>query len=146
MDFAMPPELQSPEIAAFANGFPLALLQAGVTAVMLVFGAALYALLTPHKEITLIREGNSAAALSFAGVLIGLTIPLCTALTTSTSLLEIGLWGVGAIFVQLLIFRLTDFMLHGLPQRIQDGEMSAAILLFGAKVATALILSAAIAV
>ncbi|HYE46975.1 MAG TPA: DUF350 domain-containing protein [Caulobacter sp.] len=140
----MPPELQSPEIAAFANGFPIALLQAGITLVMLVGGAALYALLTPHKEITLIREGNSAAALSFAGVLIGLTIPLCTALSTSSSLLEIVIWGAGGIFVQLLVFRITDFVLHGLPQRIQEGELSAALLLVGAKVATALILSAAI--
>ncbi|NBB13895.1 DUF350 domain-containing protein [Caulobacter sp. SLTY] len=140
----MPPELQSPEIAAFANGFPIALLQAGITLVMLIAGAALYALLTPHKEITLIREGNSAAALSFAGVLIGLTIPLSTALSTSSSLLEIVIWGAGGIFVQLLVFRLTDFVLHGLPQRIQDGEISAALLLVGAKVSTALILSAAI--
>jgi putative membrane protein len=140
----MPPELQSPEIAAFANGFPIALLQAGITLVMLIAGAALYALLTPHKEITLIREGNSAAALSFAGVLIGLTIPLSTALSTSSSLLEIVIWGAGGIFVQLLVFRLTDFVLHGLPQRIQEGEISAALLLVGAKISTALILSAAI--
>jgi putative membrane protein len=140
----MPPELQSPEIAAFANGFPLALGQAGITMVMLILGATLYALLTPHKEITLIREGNSAAALSFAGVLVALTIPLCTALSTSASLLEIGLWGVAVTFVQLLVFRLTDMVLHGLPQRIQEGEISAALLLVGAKIATALILSAAI--
>lgn len=141
----MPPELQSPEIAAFANGFPLALAHAGVTLVMLVLGATLYALLTPHKEITLIREGNSAAALSLAGVLVALTIPLSTALSTSNSLMDIVIWGTSATFVQLLVFRLTDFVLHGLPQRIQDGEISAALLLVGAKIATALILSAAIA-
>ncbi len=141
----MPPELQSPEIAAFANGFPLALAHAGVTLVMLILGATLYALLTPHKEITLIREGNSAAALSLAGVLVALTIPLCTALSTSNSLMDIVIWGTSATFVQLLVFRVTDFVLHGLPQRIQDGEISAALLLVGAKISTALILSAAIA-
>lgn len=140
----MPTDLQSPEIAAFANGFPFALAQAGVTLVMLILGAALYAVLTPHKEIGLIREGNAAAALSFGGVLVALTIPLATALQSSASLLEIGLWGVAVTFVQLLVFRLTDFVLHGLPQRIQEGEISAALLLVGAKIATALILSAAI--
>ena len=36
-------------------------------------------------------------------------------------------------------------MLRGLPQRIQDGEVAAAALLVGAKLATALILSAAVA-
>lgn len=140
----MPTDLQSPEIAAFANGFPFALAQAGVTLLMLIFGAALYAVLTPHKEISLIREGNAAAALSFGGVLVALTIPLATALQSSASLLEIGLWGVAVTFVQLLVFRLTDMVLHGLPQRIQEGELSAALLLVGAKIATALILSAAI--
>ena len=140
----MPTDLQSPEIAAIANGFPYALAQAGVTLLMLILGAALYAVLTPHKEISLIREGNSAAALSFGGVLVALTIPLATALQSSASLLEIGLWGVAVTFVQLLVFRLTDFVLHGLPQRIQEGELSAALLLVGAKIATALILSAAI--
>ena len=67
----MPSQLQSPEIQAFATGFPITLLHAGVTLTMLVLGAVVYALLTPHKEITLIREGNSAAALSLGGVFVG---------------------------------------------------------------------------
>ena len=46
--------------------------------------------------------------------------------------------------VQLLIFRLVDLILRGLPRRIQEGEMAAAALLVGAKVATALILAAAV--
>jgi putative membrane protein len=65
----------SPEIQAFAAGFPVFLAHAGVTVVILIAAAALYVLLTPHKEITLIREGNTAAALSLAGVLLGLAIP-----------------------------------------------------------------------
>ena len=43
------------------------------------------------------------------------------------------------------MFRLTDFLLHGLPQRIQEGEVAAAALLVCAKVATAIILAAAVA-
>jgi len=46
--------------------------------------------------------------------------------------------------VQLLIFRLVDLVLHGLPRRIQDDEMAAAAMLVGAKIATALILAAAV--
>jgi putative membrane protein len=52
---------------------------------------------------------------------------------------------VATIFVQLLAFRGVDFLLHGLPQRIQEGEVSAAVLLVGAKLAVALILAAAVA-
>jgi putative membrane protein len=135
----------SPEIQAFAQGFPLTLLHAGVTIFLLFLGATLYVLLTPHREIALIRDGNAAAGLSLGGVLLGLAMPLAVSLQASTSLVEIGIWGVSTVIVQLLVFRLTDFVLHGLPQRIREGEMSAAAMLVGAKLATALILAAAVA-
>ena len=141
----MPSQLQSPEVQAFATGFPVTLLHAGVTLVMLILGTTLYALLTPHKEIALIREGNSAAALSLGGVMVGLAIPLAISLTASTSVVEILIWGAATVAVQLLVFRVTDMILKGLPERIQEGEISAAALLVGAKLATALILAAAVA-
>jgi putative membrane protein len=133
----------SPEIQAFAAGFPIFLLHVSVTVAILIAAAAAYILLTPHKEIALIRQGNTAAALSLGGVLVGLAIPLSASLKASTNVIEIGLWGAVTVVVQLLIFRLVDLILHGLPRRIQDGEVSAAALLVGAKLATALILAAA---
>ena len=133
----------SPEIQAFATGFPVFLLHAGVTVVILFLAAAVYILLTPHKEITLIREGNAAAAISLGGVLVGLAMPLASSLKASTNVLEVALWGVVTVFVQLLIFRLVDLVLRGLAKRIQEGEISAAALLVGAKIATALIVAAA---
>ena len=141
----MPSQLQSPEVQAFATGFPIPLLHAGVTLIMLILGTTLYALMTPHKEITLIREGNSAAALSLGGVMVGLAVPLAVSLSAATSVVEIVIWGAATTAVQLLVFRCTDMVLKGLPERIQDGEISAAALLVGAKLATALILAAAVA-
>src|SRR6185437_12472856 len=138
-------QLQSPEIQAFATGFPLTLLHAGLTMLFLIVGASVYILLTPQREIRLIREGNVAAAVSLGGMLVGLAIPLAVSLSASTSAVEIGLWGAATIAVQLLVFRLTDLVLHGLPKRIQDGEMAAAALLVGVKLATAIILAAAMA-
>ncbi|MFN3584445.1 DUF350 domain-containing protein [Phenylobacterium sp.] len=134
----------SPEIQAFATGFPIALLHIVVTMAILVAASALYILLTPHKEIALIREGNTAAAVSLGGVMLGLSIPLAVSLQASTNLIEIGLWGAATVVVQLLVFRLVDLMLHGLPRRIQDGEMAAAALLVGAKLSTAVIVAAAV--
>ena len=141
----MPPQLQSPEIQAFATGFPVTLLHVGVTTLILFLGAVVYVLLTPHREITLIREGNAAAALSLSGVLLGLAIPLAVSMHASTSVIELALWGAATVAVQLLIFRLVDLVLRGLPQRIQEGETAAAALLVGAKLATAVILAAAVA-
>jgi putative membrane protein len=139
----MPSTLQSPELQAFASGFPNALLNAGVALLILLAGAAIYALLTPHREITLIREGNAAAAISLGGVLVGLAIPVAVSLAHSSSLGEMGLWGAASLAVQLLVFRIVDMILHGLPQRIQEGEVAAAAVLVGAKLAVAIILAAA---
>jgi putative membrane protein len=134
----------SPEIQAFASGFPLVLLHAGVSFALLVVGCGVYALLTPHREIQLIREGNGAAALSYGGVIVGLALPLAASLAASSSLIEVALWGAVTVAVQLMIFRLIDFLLTGLPQRIREGEASAAGLLVAAKISVALIFSAAL--
>ena len=136
--------LESPEVQAFATGFPTTVAHLGVTLGLLVVGAVIYALLTPWKEISLIREGNAAAAVAFAGVLVGLAVPLAVSLSVSTSLKDIVLWGVATVVLQLLAFRIVDLLLTGLPQRIREGEVAAAVLLVGAKLATALILAAAL--
>jgi putative membrane protein len=136
--------LESAEIQAFATGFPTTLAHLSVTLVLFGLGAMLYALLTPWKEIALIREGNAAAAVAFAGVLVGLAIPLAVSLSVSTSIKDIAVWGVATVVLQLLAFRIVELMLTGLPQRIREGEIAAAVLLVGAKLSTALILAAAL--
>ena len=136
--------LESAEVQAFASGFPTTLAHLGVTLALLAGGAIIYALFTPWKEIALIREGNAAAAVAFSGVLIGLAIPLAVSLSVSTSLKDITLWGVATVVLQLLAFRIVDLLLTGLPQRIREGEVAAAVLLVGAKLSTALILAAAL--
>jgi putative membrane protein len=139
------PDISSPDIQAFAAGFPVTLAHAGITALMLFIGATLYALLTPYKEIALIREGNAAAAVALGGVLIGLAMPLAASLSASNSVMEIIVWGAATLILQLLVFRIIDFLLTGLPQRIQEGEVSAAVLLVSAKLASAIVLAAAVA-
>jgi len=135
----------SPEVQAFATGFPLTLLHAGVTLLLLVLGSALYTVLSPQKEFPAIDAGHSSAALSLGGVVLGLAIPLAVALSASPSLLEIVLWGTAIVATQLLIFVLIDLLLGGLPQRAREGEMGAAAVLAAARVAAALILAAAVA-
>ena len=135
---------QSPELQAWASGFPVSLLHVAVTLAILAAGAAIYAVITPQRELQLIRAGNAAAALSFGGVLIGLALPLAFALAASASLVDIALWGATTTVVQLARFWLTDLVLRGLPKRIKEGEIAAAVLLVAAKLAVAAILAAAV--
>ena len=135
----------TPEIQAFAAGFPATLAHAAVSLILLGLGAVVYALMSPHREIQEIRDGNAAAAVSFGGTLIGLAVPLAFSLTASTSIEELAIWGVAIAAVQLLLFRIVDFVLKGLPQRVQEGEIPAAVVLVSAKLACALVLAAAVA-
>jgi len=136
--------LQSAEVQAFASGFPTTVAHLALTLLLLGLGAAVYVRLTPWKEIALVRDGNVAAAVGLAAVVIGLAIPLAVSLSVSTTLRDIALWGVATVALQLLAFRLVDGLLTGLPRRIQAGEVAAAIVLAGAKLGTALILAAAL--
>ena len=135
----------TPEIQAFAAGFPTTLAHLAVSLGLLVVGAALYALLSPHREISRIRDGNAAAAVSFGGVLVGLATPLAVSLTASVSLVELAIWGAAVTVVQLLLFRIVDFVLRGLPERIKEGDVPAAVLLVAARLACALLTAAAVA-
>jgi putative membrane protein len=135
----------TPEIQAFAAGFPVTLAHLGASLALLVLGAAIYALLSPHREIGRIRDGNAAAAVSFGGVLVGLAIPLAVSLAASASLPELAIWGAAVTLVQLLLYRIADFVLRGLPERIGDGDVSAAVLLVAARLATSVLVAAAVA-
>ena len=144
MDPSLSNVLSSAEVQAFASGFPVMVAHLIVTLLLLAAGAAVYVLMTPWKEISLIREGNPAAAIGFAAILVGLAIPLAVSLSVSTSVRDILIWGVATVVLQLLAFRVVDLLLTGLPQRIEKGEVAAAVVLAGAKLATALILAAAL--
>ena len=134
----------SPELQAFATGFPTTLAHAAISLVVLIAGGAAYGLLSPYREVARVREGDVASAAVFGGVLVGLAIPLALSLNASTSLVEVALWGVATTAVQLLVFRLIDLVLRGLPQRAAEGEIAAAVLLVAARLAAALIVAAAV--
>ncbi len=67
-------------------------------------GVAIYMRITPYQEIRLIRDGNCTAAWSLGGVMIGLTLPLASAMAHSVSLADMAMWGAIALLFQLLAF------------------------------------------
>lgn len=136
--------MTDPAILAFAAGLPDFLLQGSAAMAVWAVAVGVYVLLTPHAEFKLVRAGNTAAGLSLAGVAVGIAIPVAVALATAHSLVDLLVWGVGAAFLQLLAFRITDIILRGLPQRIADGEMAAATVLVGVKLGASLLTAAAL--
>ena len=133
-----------PVFNSLISGFPYLMLHSSVTFALLVAGIVVYVWVTPYKEFSLIREGNTAAAVSLGGAILGLAIPLAVSMAASVAVLEIVVWGAVTLVLQLIAFRIVDFVLHGISQRIRDGQMSAAIFLFSVKIAVALVTAAAV--
>lgn len=131
-------------IDSFVKGFPQFLQHGGVTLGLLITGCIVHVLLTPMKEMKLIREGNISAGISVAAVIVGLAIPMSACLETATSVYDLLIWGVVAILLQLLAFRVADLVLHDLPKRIERDETGAALVLAGVKIAAAMVMAAAL--
>jgi putative membrane protein len=127
------------------NGLPFLISHFFVSILLLFIGTIIYIFITPMKEMKLIREGNTAASISFSGAIIGIAMPLASSLKASSSMTEIIIWGIVAIIIQLICFKIVDFLISDLPVRIEKGEMSSSILLFTIKISVATINSAAIA-
>ena len=133
-----------PAIDAFLAGFPILMLHSAVTIAMLVAGVLIYMWITPWDEIKLIRDGNTAAAVSMGGAVIGLALPLSFAMAGSVSVYEILIWGPVTLVLQIAAYRIADIVLRDLPKRIEQGEMGAAVLLVSIKIAAAAINAAAV--
>ena len=127
------------------TGLPVLLSQLGVTLALLGLGSVCYMAITPFQEIRLIRAGNAAAGIVLAGTLVALAIPLATTLATSLVTLDILLWGLVALIIQLLTFVIAAFLIRDLRGMIESGNIAAAWLLVGIQLSVALLNAGAMA-
>jgi putative membrane protein len=132
-------------LTGFANGFPTFALHGAITVGILLVGLFIHTLLTPYRELKLVRENNAAAGLSLGGAIVSLAVPLSFAMASSLNWADIVIWGVLTVIVQLIALRVVDFILPDLPRRIRNGEVAAASVLVGMKLAFGFILAAAVA-
>lgn len=130
--------------SSLAAGLPYLIAHFAASLGMLLIGTLIYMRITAHDEMKLIREGNAAAALSLAGAVLGLAIPLAFCLAASVGLLDILIWGTVTLLIQILVFRLTDLMVRNLSKRIEAGEIGAATLLVSMKLSVAALNAAAV--
>ena len=106
------------------------------------FYVVIYMWVTPHDEIKLIRENNMAASLAFAGSLVGFCLPLASAIANSGTLVDVAIWGVVALLVQVAVFYLVCLPIPKISERIEKGEMASGLWL-GATSLTGGLLNAA---
>ena len=89
----------------------------------------LYTWVTPYREAALIATGNRAAAITLGGAGLGFVLPLASAIAHSVDLLDMVMWGVVALIVQLLVYALARLLAPQLVPAINDDRVSVAIAL-----------------
>lgn len=104
----------------------------------------LYALVTPYNELDLIRQGNVAAAVSLAGALVGIALPVALAVASSHNLYTMIGWGVVACAVQLLAFVAARLALPHIAQDIPRGQLASGIFLASLSLGVGIISAACI--
>jgi putative membrane protein len=124
-------------------GLPAFLLYFGLGLALLVAFLALYSRVTPYREFALIREGNLAAAISLAGATIGFVLPLASAISHSVSAVDMLVWGVIALIVQIVVYFIVTRLVPRLAEAIPAGRVAAATLLAVLSVSVGLLNAAA---
>jgi putative membrane protein len=132
----------SEQFGEFLASFSEFLLFFIVAAVLTVLFAVVYSRVTKHNEFDLIRKNSTAATLAFSGSLIGFALPLASTMISSVTVVEMVLWGMIALIVQVLVYLLIRLPMPRISERIEADEVAAGIWL-GATSMVAGILNAA---
>jgi len=106
--------------------YALHLLAAGF---LLILFFLVYTRTTPFDEMTLIRQGNAAAALSLGGALIGFSMTVASGLVHTDNLVSFVGWSAAAAAVQLLSYVLVTRLLHMSKPQIEANNVAFGLLL-----------------
>jgi putative membrane protein len=137
------PETTVTVLGALGRGLPMLLSQFGICLALLVVGLLVYMAVTPFRERELMRRGNAAAATVLGGALFALAIPLAALLATTSALLDLVVWGVVALILQLVTVIVVSLLLRGMRGMIEAGQVAAAIPLVAAQLSIGLLNAAA---
>jgi putative membrane protein len=127
------------------SGLPVLLGQLAVTLLLLGVGIAVYMWVTPFNEPRLIRQGSVAAGIMVLGTLIALSLPLAATLASSLVVLDVLVWGLVALAIQLLAFVLASRLMGDLRRMIEAGNVAAALVVVGIQLAIAILNAGAMA-
>ncbi len=101
----------------------------GIAAALLILFCLVYSWVTPYPEFKLIKAGKVAPAISFSGALLGFVIPLASVISHSIALLDMIVWALVALVVQVLVFLGLRLFIGDLAQDIANDQPAPAVLL-----------------
>lgn len=107
---------------------------------LLVIFSTLYICVTPYNEIKEIRDnGKTAPAVSFAGAILGFCLPTASAIAHSVSFLDMVIWAVIAMIVQIIIFSLLRIIFPQMIKGIAADKLGPALFIGALSLAAGLL-------
>ncbi len=126
-------------------GLPILLGHMLLTVVIWIVTLAFAFWITPYQQLRGVRSGNVAVAISAGGFALGTAIPLAFCLSGAANAWDIVVWALPVMLMQLAAFWVTSLLIPNLPERLDKGDVAAAVALFLFRMGFACINAAAIA-
>ncbi len=117
------------------------LLYFAVSIVFLLIFKVIYVRFTPHDEWALVKEEkNVAAGVALAGSILGYSLAIAGAASNSVNIIDYAVWGVIALIAQIVAFYVVRLgIMPKISERIEQGELPAAILMASVSVSVGLL-------
>lgn len=126
-------------LLGYLTGLPLFAAYFGLGLVLLGAFVFIYVRLTPYREISLIRGGNAAAAASLGGAIVGFVLPVASSIENSVSLVDMLLWALISLVVQLLAFLIVRALVPTISKNVEEGQMASGLFLGAVAIALGLL-------
>lgn len=122
-------------VAYFGDALPHFLAYFGVSIILALVFLAAYVAITPHKEFSLIKAGNTAAATQLVGSFLGFAIPVAVIIGHSLTILDMVLWAVTALIIQLIVFFVISKFAPAIEKRIEENCVASGLFIGGTSMA-----------
>jgi putative membrane protein len=120
-------------------GLPAFLTYLVIAGLLVAVYLYVYTWVTPHNEFVLMRADKPGAAISLGMSMIGFALPLTSSIAHSDDVIDMVIWGLVALIVQIIAYYLARLPVPDLSQRIAKGEIAPAIWLGSASVTAGLV-------
>ena len=119
--------MPSASILSYFNSVPIFLIYFSVAVLLLGVFLVFYTWITPHDELALIRAGNSTAAVTLGGAIIGFALPIAAVVTQSQDIIGMGIWGMIALVIQVLLYLALRIIFPYFAKMISEDKLGVGI-------------------
>lgn len=116
-------------VTTYLSTLPSFLLYFAASLILFAAFVAIYTWVTPYHELALINQGNIAAAVSLSGAALGFVVPLASVIVHSLSVVDMLVWSIVAMLVQLALYLVARLVMPRLADDIAAGRAAPALLL-----------------